>query len=32
MMISGDWAALRRTLDELSHRLDARMREFAQKW
>jgi hypothetical protein len=30
MMISGDWAALRRTLDELSHRLDARTREFAQ--
>src|SRR5262245_19421964 len=29
-MIGGDWAALRRTLDELSHRIDARTREFAE--
>jgi hypothetical protein len=29
-MISADWAQLRRTLDDLSHRLDARTREFAQ--
>jgi hypothetical protein len=30
MMISGDWAALHKTLDDLSHRLDARTLEFAQ--
>jgi hypothetical protein len=29
-MINGDWAAWRRTLDDLSHRLEARTREFAQ--
>ena len=30
MMISGDLAALRSALDDLSHRLDAQTREFAQ--